>query len=366
MTTKEVLFFIGKCLTINHNSENKARVTDLISSGSVDWDKVVQTSTSHYVFPALYINLKRADLLSYLPEELVNYMDHITSLNRERNLEIIKQAKEINSLLKENGITPIFLKGTGFLLQDFYSDPAERMVGDIDFLVSKSEYKKTISVLNNVGYDFVIKAKYHFPSYKHHPRLQLESRIAAIEIHHEMTINKYKREFNYDFIQKNCLEINGSKILSYQDQLTLVGVAKQINDSGDILNTMSFRNAYDIYLLALKVNSLETISRFKFLFKPLNNFLAVCNLVFNDNCISYLKNKESVKSVDLFHRTYDDIIFGKKRIKSAKKRIFWMARVDFILKSFTKKDYAYWLFKRITDPKWYSEKMIQLGIKSKI
>lgn len=78
------------------------------------------------------------NLLQYLPEELVNYMIHITDLNRERNKQIIKQAKEINSLLLANDITPIFLKGTGNLLEGLYADIAERMVGDIDFIVSKT------------------------------------------------------------------------------------------------------------------------------------------------------------------------------------------------------------------------------------
>ena len=105
MTYKETLFFIGKCLTINHESQNKLIVEEKLKSESVDWDEVVKVSTSHYVFPALYCNLKRANFLEYLPEDLVGYMKHITDLNRERNQQIIEQAKEINSLLLENNIT---------------------------------------------------------------------------------------------------------------------------------------------------------------------------------------------------------------------------------------------------------------------
>lgn len=365
MTNKEILFFIAKCLTINHNSENKSRVTDLISSGSVDWDKVVQISTSQYVFPALYINLKRANLLSYLSEELVNYMDHITSLNRERNLEIIQQAKELNSELKKNGIDPIFLKGTGFLLQNFYHDPGERMVGDIDFLVSKQDYHRTISALNEIGYDFVAKTEYHFPAYKHHPRLQLESRIAAVEIHHEMTIDEYAKEFNYEFIEEHCQITNNYKVLSYEDQLILTGIAKQINDNGYELNTMSLRNGYDIMLLSNKVDTLKAIQPFNLLFNPLNNFLALCSLIFDTNGIRFEKNNNSKDAIQLFLKIYEDPTFGKKHLNNKKSRIFWRKRMRFIQKSFVKKDYAFWIFKRMTDPQWYKEKMIQLGFKSK-
>ena len=99
MNYKETLFFVGKCLTISHEEHNKIIVENQLKSGNVNWDNVVKLSTEHYVFPALYCNLKRAKFLHYLPKELVNYMEHITDLNRERNLQIIEQAKEINELL---------------------------------------------------------------------------------------------------------------------------------------------------------------------------------------------------------------------------------------------------------------------------
>lgn len=75
---------------------------------SINWDQVVKLSTSHYVFPALYCNLKRADFLKYLPEDLIVYMEEITNLNRDRNTAIIQQANELNDLLVKNDCTPIF------------------------------------------------------------------------------------------------------------------------------------------------------------------------------------------------------------------------------------------------------------------
>ena len=110
MNYKETLFFVGKCLTITHEKHNRDLVEQELKSNTVNWDNVVKLSTSHYVFPALYCNLKRADFLHYLPEDLVAYMQHITDLNRDRNEQIIKQAKEINELLLANTYTPYFFK----------------------------------------------------------------------------------------------------------------------------------------------------------------------------------------------------------------------------------------------------------------
>ena len=152
MTYKETLFFVAKCLTINHEAHNKRIVEEMLQSNTVDWDEVVKLSTAHFVFPALYCNLKRASFLSYLPKDLVEYMKYITALNRERNEKIIAQAKELNTLLLEHHITPIFLKGTGNLLEGLYEDIAERMVGDIDFLFSKEDYPKATEFIITRGY----------------------------------------------------------------------------------------------------------------------------------------------------------------------------------------------------------------------
>ena len=100
-------------MTISLEEKNRQEIEKQLKSTSIDWDAVVKVSTAHYVFPALYCNLKRADFLQYLPQELVSYMEYITDINRERNKQIISQAKELNSLLLANNIIPIFLKGTG-------------------------------------------------------------------------------------------------------------------------------------------------------------------------------------------------------------------------------------------------------------
>ena len=108
MNYKETLFFIAKCLTISLEDNNRQEIEKQLKSKSINWDAVVKVSTSHYVFPAMYCNFKRADFLKYLTVDLVDYMKHITDLNRDRNTQIIEQAQELNTLLLENNIRPIF------------------------------------------------------------------------------------------------------------------------------------------------------------------------------------------------------------------------------------------------------------------
>ena len=364
MNYKETLFFIGKCLTINHETENKILVEQDLKNNIVDWDAVVKVSTAHYVFPALYCNLKRANFLHYLPEELVNYMIHITDLNRERNQQIIEQAKEINDLLLKNNITPIFLKGTGNLLEGLYEDIAERMVGDIDFIFSENEYTKAIIVLTEFGYSKVIKTDYDFPSFKHHPRLQIKGKTAAVEIHKELLIEDFADEFNYCFIKRDSQKINSINLMSFQNQLCLSIIAKQINDSGQHFNNIALRNAYDVFLLSKKTEAKTAFDTFHQLKNPLNNFLASCFIIFNKpDSLKYQKNKETEKYVTIFLHHLKDDSLGKKEHQKTEKKLFIKKRLDIIYKSIFDKEHRNWLIKRTTDKEWQKEKLIQLGIK---
>ncbi|MDG1720325.1 MAG: nucleotidyltransferase family protein [Bacteroidia bacterium] len=132
--------------------KNRDEIELVLKTIDLDWESVVKVSTSHYVFTALYCNFKRADFLKYLPADLVEYMKHITDLNRDRNTQIIQQAQELNSLLLANYIKPICLKGIGNLLAGLYKDITERMGGDIDFIFSKEDYPKAITISRESGY----------------------------------------------------------------------------------------------------------------------------------------------------------------------------------------------------------------------
>ena len=364
MNYKETLYFIAKCLTISLEDKNRQEIEKQLKSTTIDWDAVVKVSTAHYVFPALYCNLKCADFLQYLPHELVNYMEHITDINRERNKQIIIQAQELNSLLLDNNIRPIFLKGTGNLLAGIYKDIGERMVGDIDFILSKEDYPKAIIILREFGYSEVHKYKYYFPNQRHYRRLKKKNNIAAIEIHKEIIIEKYFNVFNYSFVEKDSQVVNGVSVLGYANKLNLSIIANQINDSGFYYKTMPLRNAYDVFLLSKKTNAKNAMITLNNLNNPLNCFLAACYEVFNTvESLEYNNTKNVASYLSVFNSQFTN----RKRTKRKHKRIeiylFIKLRVNIIYKSIIYKEYRVWLFKRLTDKNWYKEKGVQVGIK---
>ena len=364
MNYKETLFFIAKCLTISLEEKNRDEIEIILKTMNVDWEAVVKVSTSHYVFPALYCNFKRADFVKYLPADLVEYMIHITNLNRDRNAQILQQAQELNSLLLANNIRPVFLKGTGNLLAGIYDDIAERMLGDIDFILSKEDYSKAITVLREFGYSEVNKYKYHFPSTKHFRRLQKENNIAAVEIHKELLLEKHTNEFNYSFVEKDSQDIKGVTVLSYANKLNLSIIANQINDSGFYYKTMALRNAYDVFLLSKKTNAKDAVNTLDKLSQPLNCFLAACYEVFNKvDSLEYNNTKKAASYLNVFNSQFTSRKRTKRKHKRIKIYLFIKSRVNILYKSIMYKEYRVWLFKRVSDKNWYKEKIIQFGIK---
>ena len=361
MNYKEALFFIAKCLTISLEEKNRDEIELMLKSTSIDWETVVEVSTAHYVFPALYCNLKRADFLQYLPQELVNFMEHITNINRERNKQIIAQAQELNSLLLANNIKPIFLKGTANLLAGIYEDIAERMVGDIDLIIKKENYPKAITILREFGYDKEIHQEL---PHRHYPRIIRKDSIAGVEIHKELLIEKYANEFNYSFVVKDNQVIKGVTVLSYANKLNLSIIASQINDSGFYYKRIALRNAYDVFLLSKKTSAKDAMITLNNLTNPLNCFLAACYEVFNKvESLEYNKTKKAALYLRVLSNQFTNIKKTKRRHKLIKRYLVFKYRVNIIYKSVTLKVYRIWLFKKFSSLDFYKRR---LGIKNKI
>ena len=366
MTPAEITLFVAKSLSISLNGKNLEEIKKVLKSQKIDWDLFVKISTSQLVLPTLYCNYKRNNLLHFLPDDLVAYMQEITSLNRDRNQQIIEQINELNSLLRQNGVNPIFIKGAGYLKQGLYEDPAERMVGDIDFLVSKNEYDLAAKILSDRNYKPVSNLGYDFPNFKHHPRLYNEDHIAAVEIHKEMIIEKYALEFNYETIKNNIIQNNGFSVLGYDDQKALCIFSNQINDYGFDYKTIGLKNAYDFLLLNNKKPGTEFALRFNKLQTPILCFLATADYLFGDLGLAFNNNKKVQKHL----KGFKSLLYNPRKRKIYSKIIgvncFMSKRLKVISKSFINKEYRVWLFKRISDKRWQRQKLVQLKLKKPI
>jgi len=357
MSYKETFYFIARCLTISLEKHNKLAIEKTLQANTIDWDAVVKLSTQQLVFPALYCNLKREGFLRYLPQELVNYMELITGLNRQRNQQIITQVTALNTFLLKHGITPVFLKGAANLMAELYTDIGERMVGDIDFIFSKKDYPKAIRLLRGYGYSEVLKANYYFPNQHHYRRLHKKGHIAAIEIHKAFTLEKYNKEFNYTLTQKNRQTINNMRVLGYADALKLSIITNQITDHGFYYKTIPLRNAYDVFLLSKKTNAQEATSKLNKLKKPLQCFLAACYEIFNSpKCLMYRKNKQTTTYLKELDSQFTNPEKTRKKHKRIKGYISTRLFLYTLYRCMFYKEYSIWFLHTITDKNWHKKK----------
>lgn len=346
MTYKETLFFVGECLTINHEDKNKQAIETHLSEGLIDWEAVVRVSTAHFVFPALYVNLKRADFLHFLPKDLVGYMEYITDLNRERNIQIINQALEINALLLENGITPVFLKGTGNLLEGLYDDIGERMVGDIDFVVIQSDFFKTADILQAAGYihNSTIERYYHW----HYPALTHPDKIATVEIHQKILKDNFQQKLGIKLFNDLQFVAPNIQVLNIKNKVFASSLPKIINDNLYHIKKISLRNAYDLFLLSKKIPLNEIMISKPAIYRKWLNYTSCLKLLF-PACSSILiaENKDT-KS---YQESYMKLLDGNKQEKRKTKVLDLLVRnknrILIIKQSFTNRAYRNFVVKRV-------------------
>jgi hypothetical protein len=358
MSYKEVYYFVAMCLTISQEKKNKQIIEARLKKNDIDWEFVVEVSTGHYVFPAMYCALKREGFLTYVPQELLNFMEHVADTNRDRNTQIISQAKELNTFLLSHNITPIFIKGTASLLAGLYNDITERMVGDIDFLFSSQDYPKAIQVLKEWGYckQKQLATKYPYPWSKHYPRLIKDGFIAAIEIHDKLLIEDYTQEFNYNTIKSNIQVIDNVAMLSEANMLNLSILSNQINDFRFRYRTINLRNAYDVFLLSKKVSAKNAVNTVKGLSHPLNCFLAACCEVFNSpDSLEYTKTKKTKAYLILFKEQFTNPRKANRR--NAIIKFYNSIKLVFstLYKAIVYKKHRVWLFYYILELNYLKE-----------
>ncbi|RED47046.1 putative nucleotidyltransferase-like protein [Winogradskyella eximia] len=232
---------------------NDSQLEKTISNTAFDWEDIVREGSKHYVIPAIYCRLKAKKLLHKLPEDLLNYLELITSKNRQRNSIILIQIRSISQLFNLNHIDHVFLKGSALLASGCFEDNAERMLGDIDILVSPEQLKEAYQLLCDNGYYPSDQTLGHdFFEHKHLPRLKTkltDNRIAAVEVHRKLFTTHNDDTLNFEAIFNDRKQINTVYIPSKKHLLMHNILNFQINDYGALYNSISFRSTYDTIII---------------------------------------------------------------------------------------------------------------------
>ena len=359
MTYKEALQFVSKCLTLGICPERKPEIVDHIRAGKVTWEQIVAVSSGQFVLPALFVRFQNVDILNELPPDLVEYMEYLTQINRERNIQLLNQLNDINQLMASNGIEAVFLKGSAHLLTSLYDDIAERMVGDIDFLVPEADYFKALELLLNTGYKPIVEVNNEMAkTLKHYPRLTNYNYPAAVEVHRQVIAPPYHRYFDAGLMlaAKQKLNLQQTFYIPSVSHLIIHNALNvQINDKSYKNTSINLRQLYDLLLLSKQANPQTVLSDFGKLPKHTNAYLATASLFFN---VTALIQYNPTTDTKRFLKRFNFFIDHPGRIYTAYKTSLYLIErlsryVVLPFQSFYKKDVRIGLWYRLSNPKWY-------------
>jgi hypothetical protein len=274
MSNKDIYYFTGKVLALGNAQEKtpvpatRARYSPKIPSdpqvinsiiadireGRINWNKFVFLASQHFVLQTVYIKLLANDLAGWLPPDLVAHLKEIYRLNLARNEKILQQCAGINRLLRSHDITPIFMKGSGNMLDGLYSDPGERIMADIDILTGSSHMEDAAKLLIASGYS--THEKYdpaRARAAKHYPALWREGLPAFVEIHRLPVNIQYSSHFDFETVaheKKQALHNPDYMVMSDAHKITLNFYHSQLVHWGHHHALPSLRDLYDLLLLS--------------------------------------------------------------------------------------------------------------------
>ena len=106
----------------------------------------------------------------------------------------------------------------------------------------------------------------------------------------------------------------------------------------------------------------KCIWNFEKLFNPLNNFIAICAVVFeNSTTLKFVENNATKNYINSFYKTLSKS--NKKLAKKTEFVLFFKKRIKVIKKAILDKKMRRWLIQHLLDKKWQNEKLVQLGVK---
>ena len=270
------------------------------------WDRLVQLGSSQLVLPAIYVALKRKKLIGHTPKDLVSYLQEITDLNQKRNTAILKQIAFLSEVFNRHQIEHVFLKGAAILITKPYDTMNERMVGDIDVLVSEKALLKAQQLLIDEGFK-AVSNKFSFTkdldSEKHLTRIVHPNFIAAVEIHRKLLDLTLKKPISStEVLNKKRKDSDGFYIPSKKHLWQHAILNWQYNDSGMARNALAFRSVMDVLYLESK----DELVKLKTAPKAIKHFYCLLSMYY-DSYLTYYPFSKLRYKWQLSYKLYDNL-----------------------------------------------------------
>jgi hypothetical protein len=217
---------------------------------AAQWPAVLTLANEQLLTPALYANLHASGRLVELPAPVADYLALLHRLNGARNQTLQQQTLELVAALNAAAIEPMLLKGCLGLFAGPYSDPAMRMIGDIDILVPAAAVADAVATLARLGYRM---ANRYPAGHNAHGEFVRAGDPSAIDLHVE-PIDAGHLLSASELWRRSALATSGGArfhVPSANDRLLHNLLHAQIHDLGDFYRgELRLRQVYEFTVMA--------------------------------------------------------------------------------------------------------------------
>lgn len=153
-----------------------------------DWHSLSSLLNAHGIAALAYFNLERLNLLSSLPNEAISFLKGRLLMSVSRNVFNAKSTETVMSILAEDDMKIVLLKGLALELT-IYGNRGLRQMSDVDILLKREDCLKACEkLIDNGYYQEPVKSFFHRYIYadfgKHLPSLRREG--FSLELHHDL------------------------------------------------------------------------------------------------------------------------------------------------------------------------------------
>ena len=159
-----------------------------------DWDRVVELAAWHRLLPLVHLHLTSTAGAPAPPEQIADRLKQAARESTARNLRLGVELDRALSLLEDEGIPVVLLKGAA-LLETVYAHPGLRPMGDLDLLVPRADVERAHESMLALGYsvrgarlgrddEWWLSARHH-----HLPLVKAEGTV-MVELHHQLLVDR--------------------------------------------------------------------------------------------------------------------------------------------------------------------------------
>ncbi|SFE42240.1 Uncharacterised nucleotidyltransferase [Paenibacillus catalpae] len=134
-------------------SDYKLEVEEAVQlAEEIDWQLFLRFAVYHQTHPVLYPLLVQLNAkLQWTPDHVMSRLRDLCSRNTLLMHQLHEEMGRINGMMEKQGIRPLFLKGP-VLAALLYGDLSGRTSGNLDILVARQDWDRSVQQLLSAGY----------------------------------------------------------------------------------------------------------------------------------------------------------------------------------------------------------------------